>query len=264
MFQNIINFFVMPMNVFITGASSGIGASCAEFFARKGHNLILNARRESRIVELSERLQKEHGIKVRNLVFDVRDRESVFAAVQSLEGWETQTDILVNNAGLALGLNDLPEGDPDDWEEMIDTNVKGLLYVSKALIPGMKQRQRGHIFNIGSIAGRETYLKGNVYCATKHAVHSLTKAMRLELVNYNIKVSLISPGATETEFSNVRFKGDDDKAKKVYDGFKPLAAEDIAKCIVFCAGLPAHVNIDDMLIMPTAQASATNIHRNSD
>ncbi|TVQ11823.1 MAG: SDR family NAD(P)-dependent oxidoreductase [Bacteroidetes bacterium] len=251
----------MPKNVFITGASSGIGYACAELFARKGYNLILNARRESRIADLSERLQSEYGIQVRNLIFDVRERESVFAAVESLSGWETDIDILVNNAGLALGMNDLPDGDLNDWEQMIDTNVKGLLYVSKALIPGMKKRQSGHIFNVGSIAGRETYLKGNVYCATKHAVHSLTKAMRIELVSHNIKVSLISPGATETEFSKVRFKGDDDTAKNVYRGFEPLKADDIAQCIVFCAELPLHVNVDDMLIMPTAQASATIIHK---
>lgn len=254
----------MPKNVFITGASSGIGYACAEQFAHKGYNLILNARREERIAELSERLQKEHGILVRNLIFDVRNRESVLAAMESLKGWESEVDILINNAGLALGLSELPEGDMDDWDQMIDTNVKGLLYVSKALIPGMKKRQSGHIFNVGSIAGRETYLKGNVYCATKHAVHSLTKAMRIELVSYNIKVSLISPGATDTEFSTVRFKGDKDIAKNVYRGFEPLKAADIAQCIVFCAELPSHVNVDDMLIMPTAQASATIIHKRTD
>ncbi len=254
----------MSRNVFITGASSGIGYACAEQFARKGYNLILNARREERIVELSDRLQKEYGIKVRKLIFDVRDRDSVFAAVESLNGWEKEVDILINNAGLALGLAELPEGNMDDWEQMIDTNVKGLLYVSKALIPGMKIRKNGHIFNVGSIAGRETYLKGNVYCATKHAVHSLSKAMRLELVSHNIKVSLISPGAVDTEFSKVRFKGDEDTAKNVYRGFEPLRAEDIAQCIVFCAELPPHVNVDDMLVMPTAQASATIIHKSSD
>lgn len=254
----------MPRNVFITGASSGIGYACAEEFARKGYNLILNARREERIVELSDRLQKEYGIKVRNLIFDVRDRDSVFTAVKSLKGWESEVDILVNNAGLALGLAELPDGDTDDWDQMIDTNIKGLLYVSKALIPGMKQRQSGHIFNVGSVAGRETYLKGNVYCATKHAVHSLTKAMRMELVSHNIKVSLISPGAVDTEFSKVRFKGDEATAKNVYRGFEPLIAADIAQCIIFCAQLPPHVNVDDMLIMPTAQASATIIHKQPD
>lgn len=251
----------MPKNVLITGASSGIGYACAESFARGGYNLILNARREERIIELSDRLQKEYGVKVRTLVFDVRNRDAVFKAVEGLKGWEAEVDILINNAGLALGLADLPDSNTHDWEQMIDTNVKGLLYVSKAIIPGMKKRGKGHIFNIGSIAGRETYPKGNVYCATKHAVHSLNKAMRIELVSHNIKVSLVSPGAVETEFSKVRFKGDEDTAKNVYRGFKPLQPQDIARCILFSAELPDHVNIDDMLIMPTAQAAATIIHK---
>ena len=251
----------MTKTVFITGASSGIGYDCAVKFASLGYRLLLNARRKEKLEALANELSFRFGVQVFCLAFDVQDRKAVLEKIHSLpENWK-QIDILVNNAGLALGLSDLHEGDMDDWDRMIDTNVKGLLYVSKAIIPGMIERNRGHIFNIGSIAGKETYLKGNVYCATKHAVDSLTQAMRMELLPYNIKVSLINPGATNTEFSQVRFKGDKNKADKVYDGFEPLKGEDIAECIAFCAGLPGHVNINDMLIMPTAQARAGLIHK---
>ncbi|MBW6479912.1 MAG: SDR family oxidoreductase [Bacteroidales bacterium] len=250
----------MPLSqskiVFITGASSGIGEACAIRFAREGYALILNARRKKRLDELARRLKNDFGVKVLKLVFDVRNKESVFSAIAALpEEWKN-IDILINNAGLALGLSDLHEGDTQDWEQMIDTNVKGLLYVSKAVIPGMIERKKGHIINIGSIAGKETYLKGNVYCATKHAVDSLSKAMRMELLPHNIKVSLVNPGATQTEFSQVRFKGDTERADSIYKGYKPLTGDDIARCILFCAALPEHVNINDMLIMPTAQATA--------
>ena len=242
--------------VLITGASSGIGEACAISFAREGYSLILNARRKEKIEKLADNLSNDFGIKVWKLIFDVRDKETVLNEIAAIpEDWKN-IDILINNAGLALGLSDLNEGDTDDWEQMIDTNVKGLLYVSKAVIPGMIERKKGHIINIGSIAGKETYLKGNVYCATKHAVDSLNKAMRMELLPYNIRVSLVNPGATNTEFSQVRFKGDKERADSIYKGYKPLSGNDIARCILFCAELPDHVNINDMLIMPTAQASA--------
>ncbi len=247
----------MTKTVFITGASSGIGYACAEKFAEKGYNLVLNARRKDRIDELSERLRSLHKINVKELIFDVRDKKAVEEGIAHLKSEQIEPDILVNNAGLALGLSNFYEGDIQDWEQMVDTNVKGLLYVSKAVAKGMIGRRSGHIINIGSIAGRETYLRGNVYCATKHAVHSLSEAMRMELVQHGIKVSLVSPGATNTEFSLVRFKGDKETADNIYQGYKPLSGDDIAECIVFCAQLPPHVNINDMLIMPTAQATAT-------
>jgi 3-hydroxy acid dehydrogenase / malonic semialdehyde reductase len=247
----------MVKTVMITGASSGFGYACATMFARRGYNLILNARRKERIDQLGQMLEMEFNVKTHSLIFDVRDKNAVFEKISNLPESFSHIDILLNNAGLAAGLSDLQEGNTDDWEQMIDTNVKGLIYVSKAVIPGMIKRGQGHIINIGSVAGRETYLKGNVYCATKHAVHSLSKAMRMELVQHNIKVTLISPGAAETEFSMVRFKGDEKTAKSIYVGYNPLKAEDIAQCVEFCVHLPAHVNIDDMLVMPTAQATAT-------
>lgn len=254
----------MIKTVFITGASSGIGYACAETFARRGYKLILNARRKERLREISQHLRKQFDIEVLELVFDVRNRKAVFEAVASIPEEFSQIEMLINNAGLALGLSSWQDGDMDDWDQMIDTNVKGLLYVSKAVAPVMIRRKSGHIINIGSIAGRETYPNGNVYCATKHAVASITKAMRIELVSYGIKVSQVSPGATETEFSMVRFKGDKEKAKSVYKGYDPLTAEDIAACVEFCSQLPPHVNIDDMLVMPTAQAAAGIFHKRKD
>ncbi len=243
--------------VFITGASSGIGEACAIKFAREGYNLIINGRRKDRIDQLASKLEKDYKVNVKALVFDVRDKESVNHQISSLPEEWTAIDILINNAGLALGLSDIHEGDTRDWEQMIDTNVKGLLYVSKAVIPKMISRGKGQIINIGSIAAKETYLKGNVYCATKHAVESLSQAMRMELLPHNIRVSLVNPGAVNTEFSQVRFKGDKNKAENVYKGYKPLGGEDIAECVYFCTRLPDHVNINDMLIMPAAQATAT-------
>lgn len=247
----------MAKIVLITGATSGIGRSCAEKFAEQGYQLILTGRRHDRLQELCSALAQRYQVEVRSLCFDIRTHQEVEQAIKSLpENWK-EIDILINNAGLALGLSPLHEGDIADWEQMIDTNIKGLLYMSRAIIPGMVHRKKGHIINIGSIAGKETYLKGNVYCATKHAVDSLSKAMRIELVTDNIKVTQINPGAVETEFSLVRFKGDAQTAKNVYKGFQPLSPDDVAQCVVFCANLPAHVNINDLLLMPTAQASAT-------
>jgi len=247
----------MNKTALITGASSGIGYACAESLAVEGYQLIITARRKERIEELAAILSRKYSVDVLPLVFDIRKKEDVFSAIESSPAGFRNIDLLVNNAGLALGLSEIHGGDTNDWDQMIDTNVKGLLYMSKAVIPGMISRKKGHIINIGSIAGKETYPKGNVYCASKHAVTSLTKAMRMELVEHNIKVTLLNPGAAETEFSVVRFKGDQDAAQKVYKGFEPLRAEDIARCVVFCAQLPAHVNIDDMVVMPTAQATAS-------
>jgi 3-hydroxy acid dehydrogenase / malonic semialdehyde reductase len=252
----------MRKTAMVTGASSGFGYASAFMLAKNGYNLILNARRKDRIEELSRTLKEQYKIAVHELIFDVRDRKAVSESIQSLPEEFTPVDVLINNAGLALGLSELHDGNPDDWDTMIDTNVKGLLYVSKAIIPGMIKGGRGHIINIGSIAGRETYPKGNVYCATKHAVDSLTKAMRIELVQHNIKVTQVSPGAADTEFSLVRFKGNKDVASNIYKGYTPLYAEDIARSIEFCISQPSHVNIDDILIMPSAQASATIFNKN--
>jgi 3-hydroxy acid dehydrogenase / malonic semialdehyde reductase len=254
----------MTKTVLITGASSGFGYACARMFARHGYRIIINARRKDRLVNLATELSSEFGVDVTTLPFDVRDKEAVFSAIASIPQEFKDIDILINNAGLALGLSNLHQGDTSDWETMIDTNIKGLLYVSKAVIPIMIKNGRGHIVNIGSVAGRETYLKGNVYCATKHAVESLSKAMRMELVEHNIKVTLVSPGAAETEFSVVRFKGDSQAAQSVYKGYQPLTADDIALCVEFCVHLPEHMNINDMLVMPAAQASATIINRKTD
>ncbi|SEM51532.1 NADP-dependent 3-hydroxy acid dehydrogenase YdfG [bacterium A37T11] len=243
--------------VFITGASSGIGEACADVFAREGCRLILSARRADRLKALSDRLTRDHGTEVYPLELDVKDKSAVFAAIEGLpSAWNT-IDILVNNAGLSQGLDPLQKGDPDDWDRMIDTNIKGLLYVTRAVCPGMVARKSGQIINIGSIAGKEVYPNGNVYCATKHAVDALTKGMRMDMLPYGIRVTAIHPGAVETEFSVVRFKGDGERAKKVYDGFEPLHALDIAEAAWFTASRPPHVTINDLLIMPTAQASAS-------
>ena len=251
----------MNKTVLITGATSGIGKACAFRFGANGYSLIITGRRGERLHKISNDLQTKFGIRVLPLVLDVRDKEKVFAAIDTLPAeWQT-IDILINNAGLAVGLNKIQEGDTDDWERMIDTNIKGLLYVTRAVAPGMTARRSGHIINIGSIAGKETYPFGNVYCATKHAVDSLTKAMRIDMVDAGIKVTQIAPGAVETEFSNVRFKGDDQRAKSVYQGYEPLHPEDIADAVYYCAGLPPHVNINDLLIMPAAQASSTVFHK---
>jgi len=233
----------------------------ARKFASEGINLIISARREERLQALADELKSKFGIAVHTLVLDVRNREDVLQQIGQLPAALQNIDILINNAGLASGLGPMHEGDIDDWEKMIDTNVKGLLYVSRAIAPLMKVREKGLIINIGSIAGKEVYANGNVYCATKHAVDALSKAMRIELSAFGVKVGQICPGAVETEFSVVRFHGDKERADKVYEGFDNLLAEDIADAAWFMASRPAHVNINDMVIMPTAQPIASIIHR---
>lgn len=243
----------------ITGATSGIGKATAEIFAKQGFNLVLCGRRQERLDALKETLGKT--VKVHTLSFDVRDREAVFAAIQSLPDTFKTIDILINNAGNAHGLDPIDKGNLDDWDAMLDINVKGLLYVTKAILPQMVERRAGHIINIGSIAGKEVYPNGNVYCASKYAVDALNQGMRIDLNSYGIRVGAINPGMVETEFSDVRFKGDADKADKVYDGLQPLTAEDIADIILFVVTRPYHVNIADLMVLPTAQANCTVVHR---
>ena len=244
----------------ITGATSGIGEACASLFARQNYDLILTGRRTERLDALAKRLVSEYGIRVNVLTMDVRNKEEVEKLETLSEDWK-KVDLLINNAGLSLGMDPINSASTTDWEVMIDTNIKGLLYVTKLVSNWMIQNGFGHIINIGSIAGKETYLNGNVYCATKHAVDSLNKAMRIDLLPHKIKVTAIHPGAVDTEFSEVRFKGDKDRAKKVYDGYEPLHAQDIAETIWFAASRPAHVTINDMLVMPTAQASSSHLLR---
>lgn len=247
--------------VLVTGATAGIGRATAEIYAANNYNLILTGRRESRLQELKEELQKEYGINVLLLKFDVRNRDEVRQSIASIpEEWRS-IDVLINNAGLAKGFSDIQDGDVGDWEVMIDTNIKGLLYVSKEVMSIMIGNKKGHIVNIGSVAGKEVYAKGNVYCSTKHAVEGITKALRLDLLPHKIKVSAICPGAVETEFSKVRFNGDQERADQVYHGYQPLKAEDIAEAIYFVTSRPFHVNINDLLIMPTAQANTSNLLR---
>jgi NADP-dependent 3-hydroxy acid dehydrogenase YdfG len=247
--------------VFITGATAGIGLAIAKKFAENNFNLIICGRRAERLSKIKKELEGNNQIEVKSLELDVRDNLRVKEAINSLDGKWRQIDILINNAGLASGLSKIHEGDIEDWEKMIDTNIKGLLYISRAIMPIMVERKAGHIINIGSIAGKETYLNGNVYCATKHAVDSITKAMRIDLVEYGIKVSQIAPGAVNTEFSTVRFHGDKAKADSTYQGYQPLLAEDIADAVYYTASLPKHVNINDLVIMPTAQASPFVLHK---
>jgi 3-hydroxy acid dehydrogenase / malonic semialdehyde reductase len=244
----------------ITGATSGIGYATAEALANYNINLIICGRRAERLAELAEKLQKK--VKVYTLVFDVRDKNEVFTQIDSLPNEWKNIDILINNAGNAHGLDLIQEGNLEDWEAMIDINVKGLLYVSKAIIPQMIARQTGHIVNLGSLAGKEVYQRGNVYCASKYAVDALNQGMRMDLHQHNIRVSAINPGLVETEFSLVRFKGDEDRAKKTYQGIEPLTAADIADIIAFVVTRPVHINIADLLVLPTAQASATLVNRN--
>lgn len=244
---------------FITGATSGIGKATAEFFAKNNINLILCGRRKERLEELQNELLELTN--VTTLQFDVRNKEDVFKAVESLPSEFQKIDILINNAGNAHGLSTIQDGSVDDWDAMLDINVKGLLYVSKAILPQMVERNSGFVVNIGSIAGKEVYPNGNVYCASKHAVNALNKAMRIDLNKHNIRVSGIHPGAVETEFSEVRFKGDVDKAKNVYKGFDALQAKDIAEIIHFVITRPVHVNIEDLVVYPTAQASATILNK---
>lgn len=247
--------------VFITGASSGIGKSCALEFAKEGASLILAARRSKRLIELEEFLKNKFGVKTYSFELDVRNKEKVEDSISSFPDEFKNVDILINNAGLARGFNKLYEGEIEHWEEMIDTNVKGLLYVTRFILPKMVERKSGHIINVGSTAGHEAYANGNVYCATKFAVKALTKSIRLDVFDKNIKVSEVDPGMVLTEFSDVRFSGDKDRAKKVYEGLTPLSPEDIASAILFCATRPAHVNINEIILTPTAQASATQVYR---
>lgn len=244
----------------VTGATSGIGEATAMIFAENGINVIITGRREERLNILKNKLESMN-VRVLTLCFDVRDEEEVNKNLKNLPAEWKEIDILVNNAGLAAGLSTFQEGDTDDWNRMIDTNVKGLVYVTRAISPGMVERKRGHIINIGSIAGKEVYPNGNVYCATKHAVDAITKGMRIDMLPHNIKVTQVSPGAVETEFSIVRFHGDKNRADKVYEGFECLVAQDVAECIWFVASRPEHVNINDMIVMPTAQASGSIFHK---
>jgi 3-hydroxy acid dehydrogenase/malonic semialdehyde reductase len=251
------------MLVFITGATSGIGKSTAEIFARNGYDLIITGRRKDRLESVSKRLQSTYKVNVLGLSFDVRNFEEVEKAVKTLPTEFSKVDILVNNAGLAAGLSAINNGDLSHWERMIDTNIKGLLYMTREVARGMVERKKGHIINIGSIAGKEVYANGNVYCATKHAVDALSKGMRIDLLPHHIKVTAVNPGMVETEFSVVRFDGDEQKAKQVYNGMQPLMPEDIAETIFWAATRPAHVNINDIIIMPSVQASATNVLRDN-
>jgi NADP-dependent 3-hydroxy acid dehydrogenase YdfG len=250
----------MSKIVLITGATAGIGGACARLFAEQKYNLILVGRRSERLKDLAQSLINDFNVQILTKTIDVRIKDEVRELNSLPANWQN-IDILINNAGLSQGLDPIHEGNIEDWDTMIDTNVKGLLYVTKAVSPGMVYRKTGHIINIGSIAGKETYANGNVYCATKHAVDSLNKAMRIDLLPFGIKVTAIHPGAVETEFSEVRFKGDSEKAKKVYQGFEPLHAQDIAEAIWFAVNRPPHVNINEMIIMPTAQANTTNLKR---
>jgi 3-hydroxy acid dehydrogenase / malonic semialdehyde reductase len=249
------------MIAFITGATAGIGKSTAEIFAKNGYNLIITGRRQDRLEAFSKQLKDNYKIDVLSLHFDVRNLKEVQDAVKSIpENWK-KINVLVNNAGLAVGLNSIQEGVTDDWDRMIDTNIKGLLYMTRTLVPLMTANGFGHIVNLGSIAGKEIYANGNVYCATKHAVDALSKSMRIDLLPHNIKVTAIHPGMVETEFSIVRFKGDEEKAKNVYKGVQPLTPDDIAETIYWTASRPSHVNINDVIIMPTVQATATTVLR---
>ena len=247
--------------VLITGATSGIGLATAKRFAKKGFDLVITGRREHRLEEIKQNLEKKYGVTVEIMEFDVQNKEEVNNAIKTLKSKKLSIDLLINNAGLAKGLDHFHESSIDHWETMIDTNLKGLLYVTRAIAPLMVKRGKGHIINIGSVAGREVYAKGAVYCATKHAVDALTKTMRIDLMPHGIKVSSVSPGHVETEFSVVRFDGDNKKANAMYDGFEPLKADDVARTVLFIATQPAGVNIQDVLMFSSDQASATCINR---
>jgi NADP-dependent 3-hydroxy acid dehydrogenase YdfG len=250
----------MKKIIFITGATAGFGKAIAEIFSKNGYDIIINGRRKERLEKLEIELRK-NGADVLKLPFDVRDNKAVEQAIENLSDKWKNINILVNNAGLAQGLNLIQDGDLQDWDTMIDTNIKGLLYVSKAVMPLLIKTGNAHIINIGSIAGKEVYQKGNIYCATKHAVDAITKAMRIDILEHGIKVTGICPGAAETEFSLVRYKGDVEKAKNVYKGFTPLNAQDIAEIVFFAATRPPHVCINDIVITPTAQANSVYIHK---
>ncbi|MCI0707291.1 MAG: SDR family oxidoreductase [Ignavibacteriae bacterium] len=247
--------------ILITGASSGIGRACAEAFAHAGAKLVLMARRRERLQELSASLKEKHGTASYIVQLDVRDRKAVQQVFNKLPDEWQNVDVLVNNAGLSRGLDKLQDGSIDDWEEMVDTNIKGLLYVTRAVLPGMVARDSGTVVNLGSIAGHEVYPKGNVYAATKHAVDAITRGLRLDLVETSVRVCTIDPGLVETEFSEVRFRGDKERAKKTYLGLKPLQPEDIADAVLYCATRPPHVQISGMIMLPVHQGSTMLVHR---
>ncbi len=248
--------------ILITGATSGFGEATATEFSRMGWNVIITGRRNERLLELKKNLEKKYNNDIIPLNFDVRNQNEVSSAIQSLsEQVKRKISVLVNNAGLAAGRTPFDQGEIDDWEQMIDTNIKGLLYITKEVIPIFKENNLGHIINISSIAGKENYPDGNVYCASKHAVDSLSNSLRIDLLKYGIKVTNIAPGAANTEFSSVRYKGDQTKVKATYEGFQPLVAQDIAETIYFVCTRPIHVTINDLVIMPTGQANATLFHK---
>lgn len=252
----------MPKIAFITGATSGFGKACAVKFAAHGYDLILNGRRTDRLEELQQQLENKFNIAILLLPFDVRDEKAVFSAIQNLpHNWQS-IDVLINNAGLALGRDYFEEADIEDWNIMVDTNIKGFMYVARAVAPLMVKRKSGHIINMGSVAGKQLYEKGNMYCATKFAVDALSQGMRIDLLRHGIKVTAIHPGAAETEFSEVRFKGDKETAKKIYEGLTPLTADDVADVIYYCTTLPRHVCINDLVMTCTQQANAVYFHRN--
>lgn len=247
--------------ILVTGATAGFGKATAEIFAENGHDLVITGRREKRLLTLKKRLETEYKVEVKELCFDVRDEAQVNEALGGLPKKWQKIDVLVNNAGLAAGLDPIQSGSVEDWNQMIDTNVKGLLYVSNNVIPWMIAKGKGHIINVGSTAGKEVYPRGNVYCASKHAVDAITKGMRLDLLPHGIKVTQIAPGAADTEFSTVRFHGDKKKAKDVYKGYKPMTAQDIADLIYYSTTLPKHLCINDLVVTSLAQANSYVIHR---
>ena len=249
----------MSKTIFITGATSGFGKAAAELFAENNHNLIITGRRKERLNALATELKSKHGVDVISLCFDVRDNNAVVRAINSLPN--KKIDVLINNAGLASGLNKIQNGLLDDWEKMIDTNIKGLLYVSKAIMPLMIKQQKGHIINIGSTAGKEAYENGNVYCATKHAVDALSKSMRIDLLQHGIKVTQICPGAAETEFSEVRLHGDVEKSKTIYNGYEPMSAKDVASVIYYVTTLPKNLCVNDLVLTSLSQANSYYINR---
>lgn len=256
-----MGFELRRMCVLVTGASSGIGRECARAFAAQGSRLLLVARRSDRVDALAGEIQQQYGVKTLTSSLDVRDRSAVEGWLGGLpESWR-EIDILVNNAGLSRGIEPLQRGDIGDWEEMIDTNLKGLLYVTRCVLPGMVERGRGHVINIGSIAGHEVYPGGNVYCATKHAVTALNRGLAIDTLGTGVRVSSVDPGMVETEFSVVRFHGDQKRADGVYAGLDPLTPSDVAEAVVFCATRPPHANVREMILMPSAQAAAVHAHR---
>jgi 3-hydroxy acid dehydrogenase / malonic semialdehyde reductase len=255
-------FSIKGQTAFITGASSGIGKACAEQFASMGVNLVIAARRLNRLTDLAIRLSEQFSVRVIPVELDVQINDQIEAVFRKLKDDKIEIDILINNAGLALSTDKIHKATIENWDIMIDTNIKGLLYVTRATLPNMIERNKGHIINIGSVAGHECYTGGNIYSATKHAVRAITKSLRIDLFGTALRVSEIDPGAVETEFSEVRWK-DKDKAKKLYEGFNPLVADDIADVAVYCATRPPHVNVSEIIVYPQAQASVSQIYRES-